>query len=116
MAPAAKIRALARDGRPADFTRKLLDSGSTANILRQDPDSLDFDASGISGYIAFATLSGKYIPPTPYRLRQRSALFRPGETFGLYAPRALKAFQIPNISTLRGDSIRKGAINGLIHA
>ena len=74
-------------------------------------------ASGAACYIAFCDLVGsEYFPPTSYRLRQRSSIFRPGKTFGLYVPRVRKSCQILNSPITFDDSLLQGAIKGLEHA
>ena len=87
------------------------------NVLRQIPDSLDSVASGIACYIAFCDLMGlEYFPPTSYRLRQRSVVFRPGKCFGLYVSHVRKACQILNLPISFDDALLKGVIKGLEHA
>ena len=114
--PSAKIRALARTEQPVESVKKFPDSGATVHVLRQVTESLDPVASVAVCYIAFCDLVGaEYFPPTPYRLRQRSALFRPGATFGLYVSHARKACQILNSSIPWRDSLLKGATKGLAH-
>ena len=58
----------------------------------------------------------EYFPPTSYRLRQWSALFRTGGTFGLYGTQGKKACQILNVSSYWGDLLLNGAIKGLFCA
>ena len=87
------------------------------NAIRQIPDSLDSVASGIACYIAFCDLMGlEYFPPTSYRLRQWSAVFRPGKCFGMYVSHVRKACQILNLPISFDDALLKGVIKGLEHA
>ena len=117
MGTAAKIRDHARSEQPTESIKQFLDSGVTVNVLRQVTDSLDSVASGVACYIAFCDFIGaEYVPPTAYRLRQRSALFRPCKAFGLYVSHVRKACQILNSPISWGDSLLKGAIKGLAHA
>ena len=86
--PAAKIRALAGNNVGRSQLERFLVSGVTLNVIRQAHESLDSVASGISCYISFCDLAGiDYSPPTSYRVRQWSAIFKPGRTFGLYVSR-----------------------------
>ena len=88
--------------------------GAAINVLRQVADSLESAASGISRYIAFCDLTcSGYAPPTSYRLRQWSALFRPVKTSGLYVPHVRRVRQILHISISQGDSLLRGSIDGL---
>ena len=51
-------------------------------------------------------------PPTSYRLRQWSTIFRPGATFCLYISHLKKACQILNVPICWHDSLHDGRLRG----